>query len=244
MTIRSAKDINREYQPYGVFISAPTVGMADALYNLCQGEKIPVAGVELGPITKKCVIKAGNNAMVAKDKDDEIFNQRYSVILAYDTEPQKGVAEFAKEERVHIMGSNIVYRLVDNYKKFCDDLKSKILKRHPGMMPPCELSIFEEYIFTKRNPIIVGVCVVKNKIRPGIILEAIQGERIVQLGPIVSIQKNNKEVEEAKVGDEVCIKIDTKMEIGTDFDHCYILRTSYTVEDRDLINRMGNALGL
>lgn len=245
MIVHSMKELEREFVSPGIFLVAPTVGMADALFNLCLHEKIPISGIHLGPINKKCLILASNNSSkFSQDKDQEIFNRRYNVILAFDTEVSKEMEHIADQEKIHIISSNIVYRLIENYQKFCADLNDQILKRHPGMMPSCELSIFEEYIFMKKNPILIGIKVLKNKLRKGVVLEATKDDKIVVLGPVISIQKNRKDVEDAEKNDEVCIKIDTKVAYGEDFDHTYLLRTSYNDEDRDLIKKYGSILNL
>jgi translation initiation factor 5B len=244
MVVRSNKELERDFVTLGIFIVAPTLGMADALFNLCASEKIPVAGIHLGPINKKCIIIAANVIGKSENKDDELFNARFGVILAYDTEISKEVEQMATASKVKIVSNNIIYRLIETYHQMCTSLNNEIIKRHPSLTPMAELSIFEEYIFMTRNPILIGVRILKNKIRKGMVLEAVQGDTVVILGPIISIQKNRKDVDEACKDEEVCIRIDTKVEYGEEFDHCYKLRTSYSDDDRMLIKSYGSVLGL
>ena len=76
---------------------------------------------------------------------------------------------------------------------------------------PCVLQILPEHIIRNRDPIIVGVKVISGQIRSGTTLIAIDTNakkvRCV-VGDIVSIELNNKSVDRAEKGDEICIKIE------------------------------------
>jgi len=234
--------LDLEYDKVGLFLNAPTVGMGIALYNLCKSKNYKVAGINVGEVKKVHIMKTATANLNPIDKDDEIYNKRHSTILAYDVDVSKELAEFAKNSNVFILQGDIIYHLVDEYTRRVDELDNLIKERHKSILPSCNLSIIEQFVFIKRNPIIMGVKVKNNPLQSGMLLEttSLKGDKII-LGKVVSIQKDKKELDEGEVGSEVCIKImpnsdnDKKYEYGKDFDASNELSTYYTTDDKQLL---------
>ena len=72
---------------------------------------------------------------------------------------------------------------------------------------PCKLRILPEHIFTRRDPITVGVKVEAGVCRTGTPI-CVPGKEFIFLGVLTGIQHNQKEIDCAKKGEEVCIKIE------------------------------------
>lgn len=233
--------LNKQFVSPGIYINAQTCGMASALYRLCEQNKIPVSGMNIGNISKIHLMKTAAilTTLDKNDKDDEIFYKRYCTILAYGIEDNKVISQLAEKDKVKILHSNIVYELLEKYNKYCSELDNLIKQKHPNIFPKCEVQIMEQYIFIKKNPLLFGVKVLKNKIIKGMLL---QTNNLV-LGRVVSIQKNKKSLDEADSNEEVCIKIDPetypKYEYGKDFDSKNLLINYYTTEDNRIISKFG-----
>ena len=72
---------------------------------------------------------------------------------------------------------------------------------------PCKLRILPEHIFTRRDPITVGVKVEAGVCRTGTPI-CVPTKEFIFLGILTGIQHNQKEIDSAKKGEEVCIKIE------------------------------------
>ncbi len=109
-------------------------------------------------------------------------------------------------------------------------------------MPEYQLKVLDQYIFTKKNPIIIGVKVIKNSLYKDSIVSAnlYKDDLLVKtlnLGKITNIQKNRKDIDKANLNDEVCIKIiplddQKKYEYGKDFDSQWELKPYFSEEDK------------
>jgi small GTP-binding protein len=235
-------EISVEYTTPGVYLNAPTMGMGIALYNLCKSKEIPITEINIGEIKKVQVMKVGNSVSNSKDIDEQLYNRRFKTVLAYDVAVSKDSQELAKETGVTILTGNIIYHLVDEYMKLVDGLDKSIRERHSNLLPKSILTIIDRFVFVKRNPIIMGVTVRSNDLHKGMSLSTknLKGEHIV-LGKVDSIQKDKKDVELGKVGEDVCIKInpinDIKYEYGKDFNSSSDLETYYSKTDSELLEK-------
>ncbi len=244
-----------EFQTPGVYISAPTLGAAEGLYVLCKEEGVPVSGITVGPLTKKTIIRAklGPTHYPVECPEDLIWARRYAVVLDFSDGKNlsKDLLKEAEDEGVTVINHSIVYHLVEDYRKYAESLNDKIKKNHPNLRPRCEVQFIPEFVFMKKDPILIGVRVLKNSLNPGMYLECKKkmttttstGGGVMVLGKITSIEKNNKPVESAEPGDEVCIRIEPgassakKYEYGNDFDHTAMVRSHYSIEEARLVKK-------
>ena len=96
----------------GVFVQASTLGSLEALLEFLRTSKIPYAGVKIGPVVKKDVMKA--SVMLEHEP-------KYTIILAFDVKVEKDAQEMADKEGVKIFQ---VSQLSSNFpkrdkKKYC-----------------------------------------------------------------------------------------------------------------------------
>jgi translation initiation factor 5B len=77
--MRDVKDVMGDIstESRGVFVQASTLGSLEALMEYLRSSKVPVAGVALGPVHKKDVVRA--SAMVEHEDERE-----FATILAFD----------------------------------------------------------------------------------------------------------------------------------------------------------------
>lgn len=194
----------------GVYVQASTLGSLEALLQFLKDSKIPYAGVRIGPVVKKDVIKA--SVMLEHNPD-------HAVILAFDVKVERDAQEMADSIGVKIFSAEIIYHLFDRFTEYKESLKKqrKEQNRHLAVFP-CRLRILPNCIFNKRNPIVLGVVVEDGILVPGTPISVLENRDTsegadlenpeVDLGRVSTIEHDHKQLEMARKGQEVCIKIE------------------------------------
>ncbi|CAG9135312.1 unnamed protein product [Plutella xylostella] len=72
---------------------------------------------------------------------------------------------------------------------------------------PCKLKILPQFVFNSRDPIVAGVMVEAGIVKEGTPI-CVPSKEFVDIGIVTSIEVNHKQVETARKGQEVCIKIE------------------------------------
>ncbi|XP_074320960.1 uncharacterized protein LOC141657579 [Silene latifolia] len=184
----------------GVCVQASTLGSLEALLEFLKSPavSIPVSAVSIGPVHKKDVMKAG--VMLEKKKE-------YATILAFDVKVTPEAREYADEVGVKIFTADIIYHLFDQFKAYIDNIKEEKKKEAAvEAVFPCVLKIMPNCVFNKRDPIVLGVDVLEGIVKVGTPI-CIPSQDFVDIGRIASIENNHKQVEIAKKGQKVAIKL-------------------------------------
>ncbi|CAK9797066.1 Eukaryotic translation initiation factor 5B [Anthophora plagiata] len=183
----------------GVFVQASTLGALEALLDFLKSSKIPYAGIRIGPVVKKDVMKA--SIMLEHDS-------QYATILAFDVKIERDAQELADTLGVKIFQADIIYHLFDKFTSYREELKQRKRdeNKHIAVFP-CKLRILPQYIFNSRDPIVMGVMVEAGIVKEGTPV-CVPSKDFVDLGMVTSIEYNHKPVETARKGQEVCVKIE------------------------------------
>jgi translation initiation factor 5B len=187
----------------GVCVQASTLGSLEALLSFLKDMKIPVSGINIGPIHKKDIVRASVMLESAKE---------YAVILAFDVKIDKECQDLADELDVTIFKADIIYHLFDKFTAYMSALTEQKRKdMAPQAVFPCILKIVPNCVFNKRDPIILGVDVVEGILRIGTPICVVQqpGNVVCSLGRVTSIESNHRHIEQVKRGGpSVAIKIE------------------------------------
>lgn len=168
----------------GLIVKADSLGSLEGVLFLLKENNIPVRKASLGLITKKDILDAETN-------DDE-----HKAILGFNTRISKEAEDYLNscQTSIKIILGNIIYKIVDDYKKFLKELEEeKIRKQMCSLVRPCRIRIMPQYVFRQSNPAIVGVDVEAGVFRTGISLMNKEGR---ELTVVKSIQMENKNVNE------------------------------------------------
>merc|ERR1711892_221153 len=217
-------------KPLGVFVQASTLGSLEALLEFLKTSKIPYAGVRIGPVVRKDVMRA--STMLEHE-------EKFAVILAFDVKVERDAQEMADRENVKIFQADIIYHLFDRFTEYQDDLiKQKKEQFRSIAVFPCKLKIMPEHIYMSRDPIVVGVQVTGGVLRTGTPL-CVPSKEFIYIGICTGIQHNSKDVDTAKKGDEVCVKIespggDAPKMFGRHFDETDLLTSRISRESIDV----------
>lgn len=143
----------------GVCVQASTLGSLEALLSFLKDMKIPVSGINIGPVHKKDIIRA--SVMLERCKE-------YAQLLAFDVPIEREAEQMAADMGVQIFSANIIYHLFDKYTKYMKELEEQKRKdAMPTAVFPCVLRMVPDAIFNKRSPIIIGVDVLEGSLKIG-----------------------------------------------------------------------------
>jgi translation initiation factor 5B len=191
----------------GVLCVASSLGSLEAIMSYLQEEKIPVAGVNLGYVQKKDVIKILTIHNKEKDKKKEILKEDLC-ILAFDVHINKDAQEYADKNGVTILTADIIYHLKDKYRELEDKcFEERKKEKMKEAIFPCRLKIIPKAIFNRIDPVIVGVNITDGILKKDTPIYCVEKKKV--LGVIESIQKEKKELPEAFKNNDVSIRIKT-----------------------------------
>ncbi|CAN9498319.1 unnamed protein product [Ophioblennius macclurei] len=183
----------------GVYVQASTLGSLEALLEFLRTSKVPYAGINIGPVHKKDVMKA--STMLEHDP-------QYAVILAFDVKVERESQEMADSLGVRIFSAEIIYHLFDAFTKYREDYKKAKQEefKHIAVFP-VKLRVLPQFIFNSRDPIVMGVTIEAGLLKQGTPL-CVPSKGFVDIGVVTSIEMNHKSVDVAKKGQEICVKIE------------------------------------
>jgi translation initiation factor 5B len=93
----------------GVCVQASTLGSLEALLEFLKTSKIPVSGINIGPVHKKDIMRCATMLERAPE---------YAVLLCFDVKVDREAEEVAAEMGVKIFSANIIYHLFDSFTAY------------------------------------------------------------------------------------------------------------------------------
>jgi len=191
--VKKETGINIELQEEGVVIKADALGSLEALAYELKQEGIPIKKADIGDISKRDIVDSLT-----------IRNPLYRVILGFNV---RVLPEAEKEaHKIKIFTNNVIYKIIEDYKEWIEQKKRELeAEKRMEITFPGKFKILPEYVFRLSKPAIVGVRVLGGRIRVG---QRILREDGRVVGRIKSIRKDDTNVLEAIMGEEVAIAID------------------------------------
>ncbi|OLY81320.1 Eukaryotic translation initiation factor 5B [Smittium mucronatum] len=193
----------------GVWVQSSTLGSLEALLEFLRTSKIPVSGLNIGPVHRKDVFRA--SAMIDKAKE-------FAVMLCFDVKVDKDASDYAEEIGIKIFTADIIYHLFDSFTAHIKELTEQKRKdQSPQAVFPCVLKMIPGAAFNKRDPIVIGVDVVEGQLRLGTPICVVninpetKAREVITLGKVTSMEINHKPmtvVKRGEAGAGVAIKIE------------------------------------
>lgn len=191
----------------GVCVQASTLGSLEALLEFLKQSKIPVSGVNIGPVYKKDVMRCAT--MLEKAKE-------LACILCFDVAVDKEAERLADELGVKLFTADIIYHLFDNFMAYKAEITEN-QKREAASTAvwPCRLRTITA--FAKRDPIILGCDILDGSLRVGTPLcvvktdPATRKREVINIGRVTSLEINHKSkdvVLKKDVGAGVAVRIE------------------------------------
>jgi len=221
----------------GVYVQSSTLGSLEALLSFLKKSKIPVSGMNIGPIHKKDVMKAAT--MLERKLE-------YACILAFDVKFSADAKKLADEMGVRIFQADIIYHLFDQMTKYLHEYRAKERETASAeAVFPVVLEVLPQHIFRVKGPMLFGVIVEEGVLKLGTPLCVLRDEskydqKFLIIGKVESIELNHVEIKEAKKGDEVAVKINQDelgqhVMYGRHFDHNDRIYSSLSRRSIDLL---------
>ncbi len=215
----------------GVMVHASTLGALEALLHYLREEckpAVPVAHVNIGPIHKKDVMRA---SIMHEKKLPE-----YATILAFDVSLDHDASAMAEELNVRVFSADIIYHLFDQFSRYMATLyEAKKAAVSSLVVFPCVLKVLPQYIFNKKDPIVLGVEVMEGTLRLNTPLCVPSLDLLV--GRVTRMESNHKEVSSAKKGTQVSLRIvneaNPTITYGRQFDDKHALVSKISRESID-----------
>ncbi|KAH9483008.1 Eukaryotic translation initiation factor 5B [Psilocybe cubensis] len=169
----------------GVCVQASTLGSLEALLDFLKSSKIPVSGINIGPVFKRDVMRA--STMLEKAKE-------LACILCFDVPIDKEAERLAEEMGIRLFKADIIYHLFDSFKAYNAEItEAKRRDAAPQAVWPCRLKVIAA--FCKRDPIILGVDILDGSLRIGtplcvVKIDPTTGKKdIIDLGKMYALMK-------------------------------------------------------
>ncbi|KAI9587632.1 hypothetical protein GQX74_003478 [Glossina fuscipes] len=157
------------------------------------------SSIRIGPVVKRDVMKA--STMLEHEP-------QFATILAFDVKVEREAQEMADSLGVKIFQADIIYHLFDKFMAYREELKLKKREEFRSIAVfPCKLTVLPLYIFNSRDPIVMGVMVENGIVKVGTPL-CVPTKDFIDIGVVTSIEMNHKQIESARKGQAICIKIE------------------------------------
>ncbi len=204
----------------GVILKTDTLGSLEALVQYLRDRNVPIRMADIGPVSKRDVIEAS----VVREK-----NPFLGVILAFNIKMLPDAEEEVASRRIPVFTGVIVYRMLEDYFKWQEEEKKKEANLALGIMvSPAIVKFMPGYVFRRSDPVIVGVEVLKGKLRSGSPLMREDGEVV---GEVMALQVEGKSVKEASRGEEVAVSIKGDVLVGRQIREGDVLYTAVPEAD-------------
>jgi translation initiation factor 5B len=215
--IEFSKDVD------GIIVKADTLGALEAMIKIFGEESIPIRKAEVGAVNKQDVVEAQNV------KDD-----LKKVIFAFNVRTLAEADELAKDLKIKIFQSNIIYHILEDYKKWrYERTEREMQEKLEHVVRPVKLKILKGCIFHAKSPCIVGVEVLEGLLKKGVQLE--KDGKVV--GKVKEVQIEGRSIDSAKKGDKVAISMDEPI-AGRQILENDVLVSHLTVDDKKLLKEV------
>jgi len=148
-----------ETEKEGIMVKADTIGSLEAIVGMLKSKGHHIRKATVGELSKKDIAEAESSL----EK-----NPLNAVILNFNTTVSEEIDNFAKEHKIKIVNSEIIYELIDSFEKWLEEEKKRMeAKELEGLVKPCKMRIMPNYVFRQSNPAIVGVDVLIGSLKIG-----------------------------------------------------------------------------
>jgi len=181
----------------GVVLRADSLGSVEAIVKLLEEEGVKIKDAGTGRITRKEILTA--EAVSGE-------NKYLGAVLGFNVDITDDAREEADEQKIPIIWSNIIYKVLENYRDWVKDTKDAE-KRDAGksITWPGKIKLLPNHCFRVSKPAIFGVEVVDGKIKKGYKLMNKSGNVV---GEIREMQRDKDKIDEATVGMQLALSCD------------------------------------
>lgn len=183
---KEVEEVMLETSKEGVVIKADSLGSLEALNKMLVERGINVQKASIGNITKKDI------------GDAESMFEKYplqAVVLGFNVKDESGV----KNEKVKIMLSNVIYKLIEELENWqIEEKRKEEAKELDSLVRPCKIQVLSGYVFRQSHPAIVGVEISVGKAKVDMPVMKADGKELSRIRSMQAEQENLTTVEKGK----------------------------------------------
>jgi len=192
---KEVEEVEFTKQVEGVVLKADTLGSLEAMIKLTAEENIPIRKAEVGHVTKHDITEVQN-----------VSENIRRVILAFNVKVLEEAENLARDLKIEIFRSNVIYRLIDDYKKWCYEAEEREMEEKlEKVTRPVKLKILPGFTFRVSKPCIFGVEVIAGLLKPRALMKKQDGKIVDK---VKEIQREGQVIKEAKSGDRVAVSME------------------------------------
>ncbi len=174
----------------GILLKADTLGSLEALVKSFQEIGVPVRAARVGSLSRSELL--------------ELRALPEPVVMAFNLKPDAELQQLAKDNRIALFESDIIYRLLEGYQAWVADRHKRTEERALEALPrPAKVRVLRGFVFRQRKPAVFGVEVEAGLLKAGSRLT--NGKEIV--GTVKEIQQEEENKAEAERGERVAISL-------------------------------------
>jgi len=208
----------------GIIVKADTLGALEAMIKMFSEEGIPIRKAEVGSVNKQDVTEAQN-----------VKDELKKVIFAFNVKPLAEAEELAKDLNIKIFSSNIIYHILEEYKKWrYERTEREMQEKLDRAVRPVKLRLLKGYVFRASKPFIGGVEVLAGYLKKGVQLKNEKGKIV---GIVKELQQEGKNIANAKKGDKIAISMEEPVVGRTIFEND-VLTSDLTTNDKHLLKEI------
>lgn len=178
----------------GITLKADTIGSLEAMIKMLQQKEIPIRNAESGNVTRQDLLEVQN-----------VNDRTRRVILVFNQKVSEELDIAAKDLGVRIFENNVSYRLLEDYVEWrIKEIEQTMQDKLANVTRPCEIKILRGTIFRQHSPAVFGVDIIEGVLKQGVLLKRSDGKVV---GKVKEIQKEGKQIQEAKKGDKVAVSM-------------------------------------
>jgi len=182
----------------GVVVKADTLGSLEAIAGTLTEEEIQIVRAEVGDV-------APRDVRVAETAEE----QPHQAILAFGVDILDDATRLAEQEDVRIFEHDVIYRLIEEYEEFVEDLQQSQQEQVlENITRPARFQILTDHTFRQSDPAVVGVEVLSGTLKRNSNVAKFEGGSPDRVGNLKSIQDEGEDVDEARTGERVAVSID------------------------------------
>ena len=142
------------------------------------------------------------------EEDVKLAESSLATIIGFRVKVLPEAERLAKQKGISILQYEVIYDLVEGVRKLIKEIiESEVIREDVGKLKV--LVVFK----TERPRQIIGGRVFEGEFQKGIEVEIVREEKIVGKAKILNIQKEKKDIEKGKVGDEIGLLVETNKKI-------------------------------
>jgi translation initiation factor 5B len=181
----------------GIVLKADALGSLEAIEGQLRERGIAIRRADIGDVSRRDVVEAGT-----VEKSDPLL----AAVLAFNVKVLPDALQEAETDGIPILQENVIYKLIENYESWSKKKRDEIrIKSLENFIRPGKFALKLGFVFRRSHPAIVGVNVLGGVIKPKYPVMRKDGRRV---GIVREIQREQKTVPEAKLGDELAVSIE------------------------------------